>query len=118
MFPDFGGSADAGADLDHPGADVGEDVDLHRARAAQGGGGCGDGPRTHRHGLPGDGDAAPSLGRALSRFRERGPPLTESTLDRPKRTRHVHFAMTLAELQAIYDTPFFDLISRSRQAYL
>ena len=33
-------------------------------------------------------------------------------------TRHVHFAMTLAELQAIYDTPFFDLISRSRQAYL
>src|SRR5436190_16422025 len=26
--------------------------------------------------------------------------------------------MTLAELQAIYDTPFFDLISRSRQTYL
>src|SRR3954464_14828283 len=39
-------------------------------------------------------------------------------LDTRNGPRHLRSAMTLAELQEIYDTPFFELISRARQTYL
>src|SRR6186997_3535229 len=39
-------------------------------------------------------------------------------LDTRNGPRHLRSAMTLAEIQEIYDTPFFELISRGRQTYL
>src|SRR5947209_1865263 len=44
--------------------------------------------------------------------------MRRSALDTPRRPQHRGRRMTFAELRAIYDQPFFDLIQQSRNAYL
>src|SRR5882724_3168167 len=53
------------------------------------------------------------LGVGCSAFSSRSIPL-----DTPRRPSHRGSRMTFAELRAIYDQPFFDLIQQARIAYL